>query len=411
MAATITARGYGTLSANSGTIVSNTFTPAANSILFLVSYHSDEGGPIISGVTGHGTWANVFAYNVSYENRRIEVWACKVGASPSSAAITATYPYMWKSLCEFFEASGDVDVSGTAANAFGVNGSANKLEASATATNTIALGSFARAGGLTFVVGTCSIPTFEGGYTALTSRVLVGDWNQQCGYIGSEDNSVVVTQGAFVTAQAAAFEIKAAAGGGSSIAPLSINDTSIEDNQSGLTITMSGGVGGFGASQGTGVVIVSPTDNVNDGSATPQVVNGWGDTSINITGYRGSRALNTNLYLFVKNNAGLSNANGLVVQFVPTKYLKVLVDSSAQSATGIKGVVYQAPSGATIAGPEIGEFNSYTFSGTLESGQAVLKVPVAAFGGTSLTTSDTPVVLVKNTTHTTGIISATIIEE
>jgi hypothetical protein len=199
--------------------------------------------------------------------------------------------------------------------------------------------------------------------------------------------------------------------GGSSIAPLVINDTSIEDNQSGLTITMQGGVGGFGASQGTGTVIISPTDNVNDGSATPQTINGWGDTSINITGYRGSRALNTNLYLFVKNNSGQSNANGLVVQFVPTKYLKVLVDSSAQSATGIKGVVYQAPAGATIAGPEIGEFNSYTFSGTLESGQAVLKVPVAVFGGTSLTTSDTPVVLVRNTTHTTGIISATIIEE
>jgi hypothetical protein len=94
-----------------------------------------------------------------------------------------------------------------------------------------------------------------------------------------------------------------------------------------------------------------------------------------------------------------------------TKYLKLLAHSSAQSATGVAGVVFQAPTGGAITGAEIGEFTGEAFEGTLEGGKAVLKVPVADFGGTSLTTSDTPVALVRNSTNTTGIVSCTVIEE
>jgi hypothetical protein len=92
-----------------------------------------------------------------------------------------------------------------------------------------------------------------------------------------------------------------------------------------------------------------------------------------------------------------------------TKKLKLKTTSNAASATSIQGAVFASSAG--IAGAKIGEFTGKTFEASLESGEAVLKVPVADFGGTSLTTSDTPVATVRNTTHSTGIISCTVIEE
>lgn len=95
-----------------------------------------------------------------------------------------------------------------------------------------------------------------------------------------------------------------------------------------------------------------------------------------------------------------------------TKYLKLLAHSSAASATSIAGVVFSAPTGGNITGTtRYGEFTGAAFEGTLESGQAVLKVAVADFGGSALTTSDTPVALVRNSTYTTGAVSCTVIEE
>jgi hypothetical protein len=90
--------------------------------------------------------------------------------------------------------------------------------------------------------------------------------------------------------------------------------------------------------------------------------------------------------------------------------LKLKIDASAAGATNISGVVWAAQVGA-IAGAEIGEFTGQAFEAALEGGQAVLKVPVSAFGGGSLTVSDTPVALVRNATNTSGIVSCTVIEE
>lgn len=94
-----------------------------------------------------------------------------------------------------------------------------------------------------------------------------------------------------------------------------------------------------------------------------------------------------------------------------TRKLKLLAVSSAASASGIAGVVFNAPTGGDITGSKIGEFTGKTFQASLEGGQAVLKVPVSDFGGGSLTPSDEPVALVRNTTDTTGIVSCTVIDE
>lgn len=73
----------------------------------------------------------------------------------------------------------------------------------------------------------------------------------------------------------------------------------------------------FGATQGTGSVKISPTDNVADANAVSQTVTAWGDTSITINIVRGGGAplsLFTNVYLFVTNDTASSNAAGYVHQ-------------------------------------------------------------------------------------------------
>lgn len=101
----------------------------------------------------------------------------------------------------------------------------------------------------------------------------------------------------------------APAAGGVSVS--SVSDTSLDNGQTSVTITGSG----FKTSQGTGKVIISPTDNVADTSAVKQVVTTWSsDTSITFTAVRG--ALQTgNHYLFVVNSDGESNTSGSIVTF------------------------------------------------------------------------------------------------
>lgn len=74
-----------------------------------------------------------------------------------------------------------------------------------------------------------------------------------------------------------------------------------------------------------------------------------------------------------------------------TKYMKLMTHPDAQAAVSVAGAVFAAPGGSDLTGAKIGEFSGRSFSPTLESGQAVLKVPVSVFGGGSLTVVDTPV--------------------
>jgi hypothetical protein len=98
---------------------------------------------------------------------------------------------------------------------------------------------------------------------------------------------------------------------GASVAIDSVSDATYTNGQTGIVITGSG----FGASQGAGVVLISPTDDVTDVDAEAQTVTAWGDTSITFTAVRGSLAYNTTMYLFVKEDGGTSNAAGEPVSF------------------------------------------------------------------------------------------------
>ncbi len=186
-----------------------------------------------------------------------------------------------------------------------------------------------------------------------------------------------------------------------------VSDTTLNDGQTSVTITGTD----FQSTQGTGRVVISPTSDINNAGAVAQTVTSWGDTSITFTAVKGSLSLNTNLYLFVENDDDVVNSTGYTVQFVGIKKLLVQLPTSAVGVTGISGVVWTKPGDTTQAGTEIGEFTGQSFESSAVGGYAVLKVPVSAFNGSSLTTSDTPVVLVQSSTHTTGLIEATIIEE
>lgn len=96
-----------------------------------------------------------------------------------------------------------------------------------------------------------------------------------------------------------------------------------------------------------------------------------------------------------------------------TKYVKLLADSSAASATGIEVVVFNAPSDSNyVTGTtRYGSAASKSFEGTLESGNAVLKVLASDVGCDGLAAATTVAALARNTTYTTGVVSATIIEE
>ena len=96
-----------------------------------------------------------------------------------------------------------------------------------------------------------------------------------------------------------------------------------------------------------------------------------------------------------------------------TKYLKILADSSAASATGVEVVAYSAPSGSNyVTGTtRYGSTNGQAFEASLESGSAVLKVLASDVGCNSLAAATTVAALARNTTYTTGMVEATIIEE
>lgn len=90
------------------------------------------------------------------------------------------------------------------------------------------------------------------------------------------------------------------------------------------------------------------------------------------------------------------------------KYVKLLAHSSAASATGVEGVVLSAARDTVI-----GEFTGQAFEASLESGEAVLLIPVDDItpDGSALTTTDTPLVSAYNSTYgTVGLGSATVIE-
>lgn len=102
-----------------------------------------------------------------------------------------------------------------------------------------------------------------------------------------------------------------AEGVGPSVAISAVSDTTLQHGQTDVTITGTG----FGASQGSGKVYLSPTDAIADSGKVEQTVTAWSDTSITITVAKGALAFGA-AYLFVQENGGASNAAGYAVSLI-----------------------------------------------------------------------------------------------
>lgn len=197
-------------------------------------------------------------------------------------------------------------------------------------------------------------------------------------------------------------------GGGGGLPTITdAEDEAFYGGELGVTLTGSN----FGSTQGAGRVVISPTDDIDNVSAVEQTVTSWSASSIDFTVVRSSLSLNTNLYLFVEENGGNSNAAGYVVQITGDKKIKLLLNSASVGAT-VDGVVFEAPVSG-IVGPEVCEFTGQTVAAGsgADAGKGVLKVVTATFGCNALALGAAPLVYVKNATNFTPIWAASVIAE
>jgi hypothetical protein len=132
--------------------------------------------------------------------------------------------------------------------------------------------------------------------------------------------------------------------------PVVIGNAEDESFTNGESVTISGS--GFGATQGSGRVVISPTDDIDGAGAVTQTVTSWSDTSITITAVRGALAYNTPKFLFIETDADVSNSAGYDVTFEPAASMShTLYDEDgnvAASITAIKASIWRdrEPSGA-----------------------------------------------------------------
>lgn len=131
--------------------------------------------------------------------------------------------------------------------------------------------------------------------------------------------------------------------------------------------------------------------------ATVSMAEGQTTATFNVTGVSLGSATIT-----ATNAADSSETDSSTVNVVTTRKLKLLAHIDALGATAVKGAVFAAPTGGALVGAKIGEFTGAAFKSTSESGQAPLEVAVADFGGSALTTADTPVCVWEGTSSATS---------
>lgn len=125
---------------------------------------------------------------------------------------------------------------------------------------------------------------------------------------------------------------------GSGVSVSSVGDGLLHNTETGIVIAGTS----FAASQGLGFVKISPTDNIADAAAVTQTVTAWADTSITITAVLSAFSYFANLYVFVQNNTGTSNAAGFVVQREAwATFTATLKNLAAVAQTGLASIRYR----------------------------------------------------------------------
>ena len=102
----------------------------------------------------------------------------------------------------------------------------------------------------------------------------------------------------------------------------------------------------FEASQGTGVITVSPTDNISDTNAIEfSTVDSWADTSIQFDLTDPISLLYGTVYVFVTNDSAETNANGFTVTLNPkttNEYLTIAAQHDDGVLNGVTGIIVEA---------------------------------------------------------------------
>lgn len=152
--------------------------------------------------------------------------------------------------------------------------------------------------------------------------------------------------------------------------------------------------------EANGTLYYLATTNSTESAATvkggsSQAVTATGEQSVSVTGLTAG----TGYYLHyvhrdaAGNDSTVASSSLFTTDAALVTTLKVLCDARAAGATSVHGAVFAAPATGDLLGAFIGEFIGAEFEADLESGEAVLLVPVSDFGGEALTTSDTAVVV------------------
>lgn len=130
----------------------------------------------------------------------------------------------------------------------------------------------------------------------------------------------------------------------------------------------------FGASQGAGRVVISPTDDIDDAAAAEQTVTAWADTAIQFTADLATFTPFAQLYLFVENNSGASNSTGRPVKRESRMYVRETLEDLAGSPVASLSNIRYRVTDATINGTEllIGTTETTDGSGDIEIGPYTL---------------------------------------
>lgn len=133
----------------------------------------------------------------------------------------------------------------------------------------------------------------------------------------------------------------------------------------------------FGASQGSGSVIISPTNNIADGAAVAQTVTSWGASAIAFTVVKGGLSLDTNVFLFVTSGTGVSNATGKTMQINARVFVReTLIDLAGAAAASVSSIimlVWRTGTGPSVASPNPNEAISISTNGSGVTNQLITR--------------------------------------
>lgn len=136
--------------------------------------------------------------------------------------------------------------------------------------------------------------------------------------------------------------------------------------------------------------------------ATAIIANGQSSTTFSATGVAAGTAT-----LTATNAANSNESDTVTLTVAAVKKLRIVVHADFIGMTNVRGIVLAAGSGGNDTSGWIGEF-SVAGPFVNAAGDARLDVPVSAFGGDALTTSDAPLVTFKGTTAAGSALGASV---